>query len=80
MECLPMWVGLEGVRFSFQESVESLWAFCYRSDVKWSLRGRCELHNAVRGERRAAVGPSLCPNGAFSGDESFEVLGGNRVL
>ncbi len=48
--------------------------------MKWSLRRRCELHNAVRGERRAAVGPSLCPSGALSGDEGLEVLGGNLVV
>ncbi len=48
--------------------------------MKWSLGGRCESHDAVRGERRAAVGPSLCPSGAFGGDESLEVLSGDRVI
>ena len=38
------------------------------------------MHDAIRGEWRAFVVSPLRPCGAFSGDESQEVLDGNRVL
>jgi hypothetical protein len=57
-----------------------MWASRYRADVEWSLRGRCKLHDAVRGEWRASEVSPLRPCGTFSGDESEEVLGRNRVL
>ncbi len=57
-----------------------MWASRYRADVEWSLRGRCELHDAVCGEWRASEVSSLRPCGTFSGDEKEEVLGGKRVL
>ncbi len=52
----------------------------YRADVKWSLGGRCELHDAGRGEWRASEVSLLRACGAFSDDEWEEVLGGNRVV
>ena len=66
--------------FPLQEGVESLWASRYREDVEWSLRGRWELRDAVRGEWWASEVSPLRPCGAFSCDEREEVLGGNRVL
>ena len=57
-----------------------MWASRYRADLEWSLRGRCELHDAYRGERWASVGSPLRPCGALSGDESEEVMGGDRVI
>ena len=44
------------------------------------MGGQRESHNAARGERRAPVGSSLFPSGAFRRNEREEVLGGNRVL
>jgi len=48
--------------------------------MEWALRGRCELHDACCGERRASEVSPLCACGAFSGDEWEEVRGGNRVV
>ena len=39
-----------------------------------------QIHDAISGERRASVGSPLRPCGAFSGDESEEVLGGDRSV
>ncbi len=50
-----------GQRFPLQEGVESMWASRYRADVEWSLSGRCELHDAIRGEWRASVVLPLRP-------------------
>ena len=44
------------------------------------FEGRRELHDASRGERWASVRSPLSLSGAFSADESEEVLDGNRVL
>ena len=57
-----------------------MWASRYGADVEWSLGGRCELYDARCGEWRASVALPLRPCGAFIGDESEEVLGGDRVL
>jgi hypothetical protein len=48
--------------------------------VEWSLRGRCKLHDAGRGEWRAVVDLALLSLAAFIGNEVEEVLGGDPVL
>ncbi len=48
--------------------------------MEWTLRGRCELHDAGRGEWRASVDLPLRSLAAFIGNEVEEVLGGNPVL
>ena len=57
-----------------------MWALCYGADVEWSLRGRCELHDAGRGEWRASVVLSMRSLAAFIGNEVEEVLGRDPVL
>ncbi len=57
-----------------------MWASCYGADVVLSLRGRCELHDAGRGERRAAVVLPLRLPAAFIGNEVEEVLGRDPIL
>jgi hypothetical protein len=57
-----------------------MWASCYAADVERSLKGRCELHDAWRGEWRASVVLSIRSCGAFSGDESEEVMCEKPVL
>ena len=48
--------------------------------MEWALRGRCELHDAMRVEWRASAVLPLRSCGAFSGDELKEVLGGDPVI
>ena len=57
-----------------------MWASCYGADVEWSLRGRCELHDAGRREWLASVVLSMRSLAAFIGNEVEEVLGGDPVL
>ena len=57
-----------------------MWASYYGADVKRSMWGRCELHEAGRGAWRASVFLPLRSCGAFSGDELEEVLGGYPIL
>ena len=66
--------------FPFKEGVEGLWASRYGADVKRSLWGWCELHDAGCGEWWASVVMPLLSCGAFSGDELEEVLGGYPIL
>jgi hypothetical protein len=53
---------------------------CYGSDGEWSLRGRCELHDAWRVEWRASVVLPLRSPAAFIGNEVAEVMGRDPVL
>jgi hypothetical protein len=57
-----------------------MWASRNGANVEWSLGGRLEFYDARPGEWRASVALPLRPCGAFSGDESEEVLGGDRIL
>ena len=57
-----------------------MWASCYGADVEWSLRGRCELQDAGRGEWWASVVLPLRSRGAFNSNEMEEVLSGDPVL
>ena len=44
------------------------------------MRGRCELHDAGRGEWRASVDLPMLSLSAFIGNEVEEVFGGEPVL
>ena len=57
-----------------------MWASCCGADVEWSLRGRCELYDAWRGEWRASVVLPPRSPAAFIGNEVEEVLGRDPVL
>ena len=83
MKCLPMWVGLKGAKVPFPRNRRELVGLLLSSGCVVVLEETVRIAqctNATRGERRAAVGPSLCHSGAFSGDESLEIQSGNLVL
>ncbi len=48
--------------------------------MEWSLRGRCELHDAGRSEWRASVVLLMRSLASFIGNEVEEVLGRDPVL
>ncbi len=48
--------------------------------MEWSQRGRCELHDAGRGEWRVSVVLPLRSHAAYIGNEVEEVLGRDPVL